>query len=186
MTKLINLCFIRIPFFFEPNFTAQVAPLAAALRLQKDSIQPAYAYVPHTPPVLAPHCHEDPTTMLPEEPAETLAQRLEALLHDPPSSSALHSSASTASFSSGGSEDGGDTRVSTPRTSPPSSFDARRLSASSSLRHGNSHILPHSHHAHTPVSVEKRYAPVIYGEFLMRKVAGNFTPGAVGKPRERY
>ncbi|EJC98113.1 Clavaminate synthase-like protein [Fomitiporia mediterranea MF3/22] len=34
----------RIPFFFEPNFTARVEPLAAALRLQKDSIQPAYAH----------------------------------------------------------------------------------------------------------------------------------------------
>jgi isopenicillin N synthase-like dioxygenase len=30
-------CVFRIPFFFEPNFDARVAPLAAALRLQNDT-----------------------------------------------------------------------------------------------------------------------------------------------------
>ena len=174
----------RIPFFFEPNFNAQIAPLAAALRLQKDSIQPAYAYTPHTPPVLVPHCHEDSSTMQPGEPVETLAQRLEELVRGTPSSPPLHSSASAASISS--SEDGHGTKSSTPHTSPPSSFDARRFSGSSALKPGVSRILPHSHHAHTPMSVEKRYSPVVYGDFLMSKVAANFTPEAVGKPRERY
>lgn len=30
----VVLIFFRIPFFFEPNFTANVKPLAAALRMQ--------------------------------------------------------------------------------------------------------------------------------------------------------
>ncbi len=38
---MIDLPF-RIPFFFEPNFNARIAPLPAALRLQEGTVQPAY------------------------------------------------------------------------------------------------------------------------------------------------
>lgn len=30
---------------------------------------------------------------------------------------------------------------------------------------------------HTPISVERKYKPVVYGDFLMKKVAGNFDSG---------
>ena len=34
-----NPCSVSIPFFYEPNFTALVAPLPAALRIQEDMSQ---------------------------------------------------------------------------------------------------------------------------------------------------
>ena len=38
------------------------------------------------------------------------------------------------------------------------------------------------HALHTPMSPEKHYQPVVYGEFLLKKVAGNFVDGR----REKY
>ena len=46
------------------------------------------------------------------------------------------------------------------------------------LRTPQSPLTPHhAHAAYTPLSVEKRYESVVYGEFLLKKVANNFTDG---------
>lgn len=37
--------------------------------------------------------------------------------------------------------------------------------------------ISHSHAAYTPISVERHYAPVVYGEFLLNKVGNNFNTG---------
>lgn len=169
LSHLVNLGF-SIPFFFEPNFTARVSPLPAALRLQRDSIQSAYAYGQHTT-LDMPNSAEDSSTI---HPTGTLSQRMDELMHAS-NLSGSQSSESTVSMSSGASEDGADTNTSTPHTSPPRSLDLRGLSSALKpqlLHHSHSHSHSHSHHAQTLVGVEERYKPVVYGELLVRKVIG--------------
>ena len=46
------------------------------------------------------------------------------------------------------------------------------------LRTPQSPLTPHhAHVAYTPLSIEKRYEPVVYGDFLLKKVGNNFTVG---------
>ena len=183
----------RIPFFFEPNFDAEVAPLAAALRLQKDSIQPAYAYQPHSPHIPYPHCHH-----IQGEPAETLAQRLKELeladrTSNPPSStssdnSSVYSSPTKVKGSSA-SIDGDDTGTGSDKAtagtmSHRSSLSTISSGAGVSGRKTKPHTprtpytpITHTHVEYKPISVEKHYDSVVYGEFLMKKVGSNFATG---------
>lgn len=176
---------IRIPFFFEPNFNARVAPLPAALRLQKDSIQPAYAYQPHHPHVSYPHCHHQ------GEPAEALEQRLkELVLEDrasaPPSSASSDSSSvysrSAKDFKDelSGAEDNESDRATMGSLSVRSSLST--VSNGTGTKKIYSPRTPytpinHTHISYTPLSVEKHYDSVVYGEFLMKKVGNNFATG---------
>ncbi|KAL5520119.1 hypothetical protein ACEPAG_1779 [Sanghuangporus baumii] len=181
----------RIPFFFEPNFDAQVAPLAAALRLQKDSIQPAYAYQPHTPHIPYPHCHHNQG-----EPAETLAQRLKELalaerLSAPPSSASSDSSSvysiPVKNGKDSGANSGGEDADSDRATTGSMSVRSTLSTVSNGTKGAdktNPHTprtpytpISHTHVEYKPISVEKHYAPVVYGEFLMKKVGNNFATG---------
>ncbi|KAI5122786.1 hypothetical protein M0805_000130 [Coniferiporia weirii] len=161
----------RVPFFFEPNFNALVEPLSAAIRLQKDSIQPAYAYTPHLPHISHPHHHHD-------GPAETLTQRLRELVAEQRERSYRSSpDASSASHSAYG-DDAESDRATGGWTSVRSSLSI----SSGDLKAPHSPATPHTpsahaHVAHTPLSVERHYSPVVYGEFLLNKVTNNFATG---------
>ena len=157
---------LRIPFFFEPNFDAQIAPLPAALRHQHDSIQPAYAYTPTHPHVHYSHCHH--------EPADLLTQRLKELVVNKEGLAVPHSGSSDSS--SAVSLKDYEENESTRATNGTSS--ARSSMSFPELRTPQSPLTPHhAHAAYTPLSVEKRYESVVYGEFLLKKVANNFTDG---------
>lgn len=124
---------------------------------------------------------------------DTLTQRLEALVSSGSAGAAGETSSSSAS-ESGASEDSvGAVTSTTTGTTPRSSLDdgARRPHVKKHKVEKNpqlarvqsaasiSGVTPHSH-VHTPVSVEKRYSPVVYGEFLTRKVSNNFSVDGKG------
>ena len=207
-------CCPSIPFFFEPNFDAYIAPLPAALRLQKDSIQPAYVYTPHTPHT--PHTH--PPSLKSEQghvvrPAEQLARRLTELAESkdsqhllpratqpPDAKSALkrsrrdsdaESNMATAGWESVRSAmsvtsddvDGVASPITPQTPAPPPAPELKVLSPDEVPKGEDKAGTTDGHpHDHTPMSVETRYQPVVYGDFLMKKVAGNFVNGK----REKY
>lgn len=69
----------------------------------------------------------------------------------------------------------------TPQTPAPPSAPQLKVLSSGDLP-VSGHKLGEEHHIHTPMSPEKHYQPVVYGEFLMKKVSGNFVDGK----REKY
>lgn len=74
----------------------------------------------------------------------------------------------------------------TPQTlAPPPVPELKVLSPGSGafeVEEGPSGLASHDHEYHTPMSIDTRYQSVVYGEFLMKKVANNFVDGK----REKY
>lgn len=160
--------------------------MAAALRLQKDSIQPAYAYTPQHPHTTQPHCHH-PGGHSADEPGDLLAKRLKEVVAEQVSRDRdAYPSPIVVDVPSSGQSAVGDEIETTSdmatagwtsaRSSMSYASDDSRLPYSPVSNQGNN---LHAHPAaYTPLSVERKYNPVVYGEFLLKKVTSNFnTPG---------
>ena len=120
-----------MPFFFEPNFDALVEPLPAALRLQKDTIQPAYA------------------SRRPSRKNSAVDLTLNAGSHSNSNLVSGYTNSDTLS----------------PNL-------AAALAQATSVA-----VAPTHPGSATVLSPLKTYEPVVYGEFLTKKVGGNFVTG---------
>lgn len=146
------LAHISVPFFFEPNFTARVAPLPAALRIQADSTPPVTLAGAHAPGSNHAHYMDH-------------ARRASVVSRTPTraTSTPVHGNTNGTHRTNGTAE--------TNRTDSP---DLSQIEPDGGLKL-----------AEKAAAATKMYEPVVYGDFLLRKVGANFDKDING-PRDRY